>query len=360
MKTAWCGGCEIRNPTNTLFKASTASPYSTILNDLNEKILSNENNHKFKILESPYNERLLRTNKIRLLNVEHGVGTLRLHITSHKLRDDLDYDAISYVWGAKGTSTNVSLNTLNEENQPSFAGALDDQSVPHASRKYISSENYGDILRTRGHILDAISEVVEDANLVGRFDYMDSNDVSSRCLQNPVHAANVDHYTRSLHLACHTVYRTRDDIDTIPAEYLMALLCDTRVSRDATTAYKHAWSVFTDEEHHNFERVPTERRPQAIRFYDRLIELTGHSFFSTTGGRFGIATPGCKPGDKVCAFYGELPLHTLRWLEHEKNLGVIHGDEPAEFCGVAFIPHLMKPHEKEAARLGPDETFVIG
>ena len=66
------------------------------------------------------------------------------------------------------------------------------------------------------------------------------------------------------------------------------------------------------------------------------------------------------PTQKVCVFYGEVPLHILRWSEPEKGINVIHGEGPAEFCGVTFIPHLMKPHEQEAARLGPDEIFVIG
>jgi hypothetical protein len=140
----------------------------------------------------------------------------------------------------------------------------------------------------------------------------------------------------------------------------MTLLCDTRISREAAIAYEDAWTNFIDLEHNHLDVLPPERRSRALKWVNRLVGLTGHSFFSTTSGHFGIATPGCKPGDKVCVFYGENPLHILRWPEPEGETSAIHGEGPAEFCGVAFIPHLMKPHEQEAARLGPDEIFVIG
>jgi len=83
----------------------------------------------------------------------------------------------------------------------------------------------------------------------------------------------------------------------------------------------------------------------------QLRNLQGHSFIATEGGRFSIATPGCKPGDKVCTFYGGAPLYVLR-------SGDTKG-EPSTFCGAAFIAHLMEQHERDAARLGPDEIFSI-
>jgi hypothetical protein len=84
-----------------------------------------------------------------------------------------------------------------------------------------------------------------------------------------------------------------------------------------------------------------------------MIRLVGHSFFATEGGRFGIANPGCKPGDKVCAFYGGEALYMLRWPGANDRSG------NAEFCGAAFIPPLMEQHQRDEARLGEDEIFHI-
>jgi hypothetical protein len=248
---------------------------------------------------------------------------------------------------------------VEKADQARPASALDQLSNSYLSRKYISFED-DTYLKTCGYILDTISEVVEHPETQSYFDQITSTDWSTRSISNPVHATNVEVHNRSLLLAHRTIHRKDDRNDRVPPEYLMTLLCDTRLSEDATTAYEDAWTTFADLEHNDSHRYPAERRLRARKFYNQLMNLTGHSFFSTTSGRFGVAMPGCKPGDKVCVLYGEVPLHILRWLEPGVETGAIHGEGPAEFCGVAFIPHLMKPHEQEAARLGPDEIFVIG
>jgi len=232
--------------------------------------------------------------------------------------------------------------------------------IPFESRRFISFGKENDYLNSCGHLLDTISEVVDNQELTGCYEHVVSADVSARKMSNPVHAANVDVCTRSLQLAGRTAHSAEDDTDSVPSEYLMALLMDTRISREAAMAYKDGWNWFRDGDDGSLGELPAGRQLRAMHWAHRLHGIAGHSFFSTTGGRFGIATPGCKPGDKVCVFYGEKPLHILRWPEPEHETGALHGEGPAEFCGVAFIPHLMKPHEQEAARLGPDEIFVIG
>jgi hypothetical protein len=235
---------------------------------------------------------------------------------------------------------------LEEADQARPASALDQLSSLYLSRKSISFE-HNTYLKTCGHVLDTISEVVEWPKT---HYWLDDNMTADKSA----------FYIRSLLLARRTVHRTNDCVNSIPPEYLMTLLCDTRLSKNATAGYEDAWTMFTDPGLVTVQRLSGERRSQARTFRKVLQSVAGHSFFSTAAGRFGIATPGCKPGDKVCVFYGEDPLHILRWSEPEKGIDAIHGEGPAEFCGVTFIPHLMKPHEQEAARLGPDEIFVIG
>ncbi|CAN9181300.1 unnamed protein product [Alternaria alternata] len=247
---------------------------------------------------------------------------------------------------------------VEEADQAQPVSTLDQLSSFYLSRRFISFED-DTYLKTCGHMLDTISEVVECPETQSLTDYVMRPDRSTHFISNPVHAANVDTYNRSLILARRTVRCTNDCGDSIPPEYLMTLLRDTRLSKNATAGYEDAWTVFTDAEYKSFQALSGRRRSQASTFYQVLKSLSGHSFFSTTSGRFGIATPGCKPGDKVCVFYSDDSLHILRWQGPENGTGAIHGEGPAEFCGVAFIPHLMKPHEQEAARLGPDEIFVV-
>jgi len=62
---------------------------------------------------SPYSERLLQPDEIRLLTIVRDTDTLRLTVTPHKFQDDLEYDAVSYVWGAAEASISVPCNGKN-------------------------------------------------------------------------------------------------------------------------------------------------------------------------------------------------------------------------------------------------------
>lgn len=62
-----------------------------------------DNTHGDASTKTPYGERLLRADEIRLLVIERSAGTLRLRISLHKFEDDLQFDAISYVWGGGGS-----------------------------------------------------------------------------------------------------------------------------------------------------------------------------------------------------------------------------------------------------------------
>lgn len=211
-----------------------------------------------------------------------------------------------------------------------------------------------------GFLVDTIVEVIEEAALLDPWGYLNSFEDSSFLMSNPTHSANVNWHIRSCNLARRIHHGLNHEVGDVPQEYLMALLCDSRTSADTLTAYKDAWSVFVNGELGSLDRFVSPQRECARNFRLILINLASHSFFSTENGRIGLATPGCKPGDRICVMYGEDPLHILRWPAPQEGSEAIHGEGPAKFYGVAFVPHLIKAHESEAARLGPDKIFVIG
>lgn len=81
--------------------------------------------------------------------------------------------------------------------------------------------------------------------------------------------------------------------------------------------------------------------------------MTRHSFCSTKGAQIGLATPGCKPGDKIRAFSGAEPLYILPYE------GIGDASEPLVFGGMAFIPDLMEQDEWDVNKLGEDKIFAI-
>lgn len=97
-----------------------------------------------------------------------------------------------------------------------------------------------------------------------------------------------------------------------------------------------------------------------LHFLTRYRAVVDHSYFSTTGGRFGIATLGLQLGEKVCTLYGGVPLYILlRYPEGSLTSEPDYSTDHAQFCGTASVPYLMKQRQRVAARLGPDEIFVI-
>jgi hypothetical protein len=311
-----------------------------------------------------------------IMVVGHTLNLLRVPPTVGKRADSipswcptLDGTSKSHMIIVGGWAFPVSGSqhkALLEEAAPEKSGApspcdLDELISLHASRRLISFKKDDNYLRTYGFVVDVISEIVHNPELEGCEDYIHGSVDTKPWASNPTHVANVDFHVRGLSLARRIFYGTLNDGNSVPPlEYLMAMLCDERIHSKSVTAFGDAWTVFLDQENADITGLPFDRQRLVTEWLSRLRVLAGHFFFSTIGGRFGVATPGCKPGDKVCVFYNEPPLHILRWPEPESETGSSHGDGPAEFCGVAFVPHLMKMHEREAARLGPDEIFVIG
>lgn len=213
------------------------------------------------------------------------------------------------------------------------------------------------ILRSNGFVVDTISEVMESSVRLGLSGAMEVESRSSMSEDSAIHSASEKWFTEGLKLAQRQILGSDADCG-IPPEYLMVICIDHRIATDMEDMYRATWLAFTTGVETN--GLNAAEKPKLHACYTQMKHLLGHSFFGTEGGRFGIATPGCKPGDKVCVLYGGHPLHILRLPTSDRDLDATHGNGPAQFVGVAYIPHLMEPHQSDAARVGEDEIFSIG
>jgi hypothetical protein len=245
----------------------------------------------------------------------------------------------------------------NEEGDEERSYARQGKIINH-SLKLISVASDNHILHTRGFVVDIVSEVIEDTHLVGRMEYIQDSSWNQWNMKSSIHAAAINHYNRAVSLA-RRMYWSDVHTSKIPLQYFMCIAADGRVMKEAEKAYLDAWNCYTTGGQDYFFSMDDASQNRAWTFLRLLVDLTGHSFFATQGGRFGIATSGCKPGDKVCTFYGGEPLYILRWPEIEGLSDAKHGDEPAKFRSAAFIPHLMEQYQRDLARLGEDEIFNI-
>lgn len=230
----------------------------------------------------------------------------------------------------------------------------------HSGRCFWTSET-DNFLRVRGFCVDTVSETIESAWIVGPTNWATNLNWALVNIQNPSFVAAMSWESQSLALARRIFHGENDAVSSIPREYLMTLLQDCRISDETAIAYTDAMSVLRsndpEKEFNQFEFPWVTRVGQWI---SSLSSLCGHTFFSTTGGRIGIATPGCKPGDKICVLYGGYPLYILRWPGCGNSPDSSSGGAIVEFKGVAFVPHLMEQHRSADARLGEDEIFSIG
>jgi hypothetical protein len=227
---------------------------------------------------------------------------------------------------------------------------------------YANCFKYDNLLRVRGFFMDTIVEVVSDP-YIGAWheDYIVNSGWEEWTMTNPRHATVMGVLQRALLLALR-VYASQGAIVTdVPLEYLMCIFTDHRVSAETVRGFRNAYICLTTGGRDYFEGLDEQERVLANACIDALKYVTGHFFFATKGGRFGIATPGCQSGDRICAFYGAAPLNVLRWPG--RGLDAEDTDRRSgsvEFCGLAYIPYLMEQHQREAARLANDEIFVIG
>jgi hypothetical protein len=76
------------------------------------------------------------------------------------------------------------------------------------------SDDYN--IRVQGFVVDTISEVVEDQRLLGSLDFVQSPDASEFNMEDQLHAANVDCFTRGLYLERHVAYSHTQEFIELP------------------------------------------------------------------------------------------------------------------------------------------------
>jgi hypothetical protein len=222
------------------------------------------------------------------------------------------------------------------------------------SLKSITINSNDSILSVRGFVVDTIEEVVDGTDLLPMWRRDPCNDWRDLDPANAAIRTILRYYLQALKLAQRT--RCKQDDTTLPREFVSCLFRDSRFSTEAERFCVDMFQMLRlvmegMEEGHR--HIAPDKRHWGAKLWRILTRLIGHSFFATSSGRFGIASPGCKPGDVIYAFYGGKSLYILQ------PEGTRAEAKAVKFCGVAFIPHLMDQDQRDDARFGPDEIFAI-
>jgi hypothetical protein len=247
------------------------------------------------------------------------------------------------------------LNGNDENDDDDERKCLESQAaVVEHSLKLIKINNDSRVLSIRGFVVDKIVEVVDDTyHLFRQFDESLNRNILYTEIDNAMHKAVKGFYLRGLALARRVYCDTGNTPFQIPLNFVMCLFQDCRLSEEIIGVCEEVFDAFTPEGADRFKHAHDTRRDVCFQFWGHIMGWIGHSFFATEGGRFGVATPGCKPGDVVCVFYSGEPLYIL------PAEGTGPGLKPVRFGGTAFIPHLMDQDQRDDARLGPDEIFAM-
>jgi hypothetical protein len=224
--------------------------------------------------------------------------------------------------------------------------------------EFISTTKNDDLLRIRGYIMDTVEEVVQDPTLLGSESFWSETNWG-RMFNHQLFETTRKTHLEALHLARRVYSSSADSSLSVPPEFIMSFLMDDRVGELSETAYRELLTWLTKPSLEHIKNIDDTRWRLLEPFLVWYRAVVGHSHFSTTGGRVGIATPALQPGDKVCAFYGGKSLDVLRYPEGSSILEPDYSTDHAEFCSIAYIPRLMKQQQRDDARLGPDEIFVI-
>ena len=238
------------------------------------------------------------------------------------------------------------------------ACALIREAIVSHPLRLISTIQNSDLLRIRGHILDTVAEVVQDATLLGMQSLQDATTWDD-VFGNPLFETARKFHFNALHLARRVHYSSVDMDSDVPPDFLMCFLMDDRVGAAIETAHRESLACLKDQSLDPIAHLDYARENLGLSCLNSVTLAVGHSYFSTTSGRFGFAMQELQPGDKVATFYGGEPLYILRYHNSTSTSKPNYSTDHAEFRGTAYIPRLIKPHQWDAARLGPDEIFVI-
>lgn len=231
-------------------------------------------------------------------------------------------------------------------------------------RRLISVSKEDNCMSFQGFEVDTIAEIVEDEQLVGAWGYKEDYSSSRENFKrtNPTHFAAVKWLEKGMALARSVIWCGEQvDDSLIPDEFFMAFWVSEQVTDVGISAYLDASKALIKFDHSMREFTDRQRKMWAYDAISHFKSLVGHTWVSTHGGRFGIASPGCKPGDKVCVFYGGEPLYVIRPRPYTdpQHLTSKESVKVWEFAGVAYIPHLMDQHTIDDSRQGPVQMFAL-
>jgi hypothetical protein len=234
------------------------------------------------------------------------------------------------------------------------------------AKKLITVSDADDYLYIRGFEVDTIVETVEDERLVGAWnyttDYYSSHE--NYMEENPTHITAMEWLSSGCELARRVLRycADREAVPSLPDEFYMTFWLSESVSKVGKSICTDAIRILMtyDYSMKRFEGEKTRSRLfQAHRALDQFRELVGHTWISTEDGRFGLATPRVKPGDRICVFHGAEPLYIIRPHSDCKNSPTKDGVKLWDFVGLAYIPHLMDQQTTDDARKCPDQMYVL-
>lgn len=264
---------------------------------------------------------------------------------------------IRAIWLHGNMEHHLTMRTLLVDDDEDEMAAKRDAIREHARSHTLSTtDNH---LRVNGFQVDTVAEVIQDPFLLGALDYVEGYGLVDDD-SGAKHSAAQRWVLEGLQLARRTLCRdcTASRAAATPSEFLMAFWTDHRINEHVETAFIDALTFLESKDNTLFASMEKQRGLRAQHSSARVWLLLGHAFFSTKGGRFGLATPGCKPGDEVCVFYGGESLYLTR-PHADSDDNVSGADGLSEFVGSAYVPHLMDQHRSDWARTGPDETYVL-